>query len=227
MAPHLSAISEKCEFRSQGGGCRCGDDPKAVSSRMSDPCEEMSEPMRKEAQNWAHTNSMPNILHPFPSRPEGSMASLKLRRNLPSSIIPTLQSYSDLITLVSCVNNSTALYSLLNTTKKFTFFALINDTVAQWILQTQANHTPSADVSEAILTYHILNGSWLTVEFKNEPQFVSTSLTNASYSNVTIFPSGQRVELVDGSGGEPEIVTSNKTVTTISSKVCTSKTRQI
>lgn len=164
-------------------------------------------------------------MHPFPSRSEGSMASLKLRQNLPSSIIPALQSYSDLSTLVSFVNNSTTLYNLLNTTKNFTFFAPTNDAIAQWILQTQGNNTPSADVIEATLSYHILHGSWPTVEFKSEPQFVSTSLTNASYSNVTIFPSGQRVELLDGSGGEPEIVTSNKAVTTISYKVI--KIRQI
>jgi hypothetical protein len=44
-------------------------------------------------------------------------------------------------------------------------------------------------------------------------------LINAFYSNVTIIPGGQRVELVDGSGGVPEIVANNKTVTTISTKV--------
>jgi hypothetical protein len=59
------------------------------------------------------------------------------------------------------------------------------------------------------------------VNFKDETQFVATSLTNASYSNVTIFPGGQRVELVDGPGGYPEIVSSNKTVTTTSATVCT------
>jgi uncharacterized surface protein with fasciclin (FAS1) repeats len=148
------------------------------------------------------------------------MASLSMRQNLPSSIIPTLQGYSDLSTLISYVNNSTNLYNLLNTAKNFTFFAPTNDAFAQWILQTQGNKTPSADVIEATLSYHILNGSWPTVEFKSQPQFVSTSLTNTSYSNVTIFPSGQRVELVEGPGGESEIVSSNKTVTTITAKVC-------
>jgi uncharacterized surface protein with fasciclin (FAS1) repeats len=147
------------------------------------------------------------------------MASLETRESLPSSLIPTLQSYSELSTLYSYVNSSTKLYNLLNTAKNFTFLAPTNNAIAEWILQTQGNSTPSADVMEATLSYHILNGSWPTVEFRDAPQFVATSLTNASYSNVTIFPGGQRVQLVDGSG-VPEIISSNKTVTTISSKVC-------
>jgi len=51
---------------------------------------------------------------------------------------------------------------------------------------------------------------------------VVTSLTNSSYSNVTIVPGGQRVELINGPGGDPEILSDNKTVTTIAAdeKVC-------
>jgi hypothetical protein len=94
-----------------------------------------------------------------------------------------------------------------------------NDAIAEWVLQEHGNSTPSADVIEATLSYRILNGSWPTVDFKDEPQFVATSLTNTSYSKVTTYPGGQRVELVDGSGGDPEIISSNKTVTTISAKV--------
>ncbi|KAE9363200.1 FAS1 domain-containing protein [Stipitochalara longipes BDJ] len=145
------------------------------------------------------------------------MASLKSRQNLPSSIIPTIESYGDLNTLVYYVNNSTKLYNLLNTAKNFTFFAPTNVALANWIHQTQGNKTPSSDIIEATLSYHILNGSWPTVEFKDAPQFVATSLTNASYANVTVYPSGQRVELVE-SGGSPEILSNNKTVTTISAK---------
>jgi uncharacterized surface protein with fasciclin (FAS1) repeats len=146
------------------------------------------------------------------------MASRQIRQTLPSSIIPTLESYPDLSTLFSFVNSSTKLYTLLNTTKNFTFLAPTNDAISQWIL-SQGNSTPSADVIEATLSYHILNGSWPTVDFKNEPQFVATSLNNASYSNVTIFPGGQRVELINGPGGDPQIISSNKTATTISLKV--------
>lgn len=165
-------------------------------------------------------NALQAAAHPYPSRSKVSMASRKIRQTLPSSIIPTLESYSDLSTLFSYVNSSTKLYNLLNSTENFTFLAPTNDAIAQWI-STQGNSTPSADVIEATLSYHILNGSWPSVDFKDEPQFVATSLSNASYSNVTIFPGGQRVELVNGPGGDPEIVSNNKTATTISHKVCT------
>jgi uncharacterized surface protein with fasciclin (FAS1) repeats len=147
------------------------------------------------------------------------MSSWKIRDVLPSSIIPTLQSHSDLSTLYSYINGSTQLYNLLASAENFTFLAPTNDAITQWI-SAQGNSTPSADVIEATLSYHLLNGSWPTVDVTDQPQFAATNLNNASYSNVTISPSGQRVEIVTGSSGDPEILSSNKTVTTISTKVC-------
>ena len=144
---------------------------------------------------------------------------------LPSSIIPTLQSYSDLSTLYSYINGSTKLYNLLNTATNFTFLAPTNNAIGQWIATQEGNSTVAPDVIEAQLSYHLLNGSWPTVDFKTEPQFIPTTLTNVSYSNVTMGGvmaqgGGQRVELVAGLSGSPEIISSNKTVTTISSPVC-------
>ena len=146
------------------------------------------------------------------------MALRKIRDVLPSSIIPTLQSYSELSTLYSYINGSTKLYDLLANSTNFTFLAPTNDAIADWIAN-QGNVTPSVDVIQATLSYHLLNGSWPTVDFSSQPQFASTNLHNVSYSNVTIAPSGQRVELVTGSNGDPEILSSNKTVTTIQTKV--------
>lgn len=150
------------------------------------------------------------------------MASRQPRQNLPSSIIPTLEGIPVLSKLFSFVNSSSNLYNLLHDSKNFTFLAPTNDAIAQWISTAYGNSTPSADIIDATLSYHILNGSWPTIDFTNEPQFVVTSLTNSSYSNVTIVPGGQRVELINGPGGDPEILSDNKTVTTIASdeKVC-------
>ncbi|KAG0651787.1 Fasciclin arabinogalactan [Hyphodiscus hymeniophilus] len=145
------------------------------------------------------------------------MASWDVRDVLPSSIIPTLASYPDLSTLYSYINGSTKLFNLLNTAENFTFLAPTNDAIAQWIV-SNGNNTPAADVIEAQLSYHLLNGSWPTVDFTAAPQFAATDLTNSTYNNVTIFPGGQRVELVAGPGGDPEIISSNKTATTISTK---------
>ncbi|KAH8587873.1 FAS1 domain-containing protein [Bisporella sp. PMI_857] len=135
--------------------------------------------------------------------------------DLPASLISTLQSNSRLSTLNSYINSSAKLSNLLSSSTNFTFLAPSNDAFAQWI-SSQGNQTDS--MVEAALSYHLLNGSFPTVSFSNEPQFAPTYLTNQSYSNVTISPGGQRVEFLKTSGGDPEFVSSNKTVSTIASR---------
>jgi hypothetical protein len=66
------------------------------------------------------------------------------------------------------------------------------------------------DQIEALLAYHLIHGVFPTVSFSTQPQFAGSFLTNASYANVT---GGQRVEFVLGSGGDPQIVSGNKSVT--------------
>jgi uncharacterized surface protein with fasciclin (FAS1) repeats len=148
------------------------------------------------------------------------MASRENRDVLPSSIIPTLETYPSLSTLYSYIYSSTTLFNLLNNAINFTFLAPTNDAISQWIQTAQGNKTPTADVIEAQLSYHLLNGSWPTANFTDEPQFVATELLNSSYSNVTIYPGGQRVELMTGSDGEPQILSSDKAATNITTKVC-------
>ncbi|KAI1811900.1 FAS1 domain-containing protein [Poronia punctata] len=46
---------------------------------------------------------------------------------------------------------------------------------------------------EALLRYHVLNGTHYASDITNTPQFIPTKLTNESYTNVT---NGQRVEAV-------------------------------
>ena len=153
------------------------------------------------------------------------MALRKIRdAPLPSSIIPTLAAYPDLSQLFSFINGSTNLYNLLNGAENFTFLAPTNDAITQWITTQENNSTPSADVIEATLSYHLLNGSWPTVNFKTRPQFVVSDLTDVSYSNVT---GGQRVELQSGPNGNPEFLSDNRTLTTISAPVCASTLSRI
>lgn len=143
---------------------------------------------------------------------------LQDRAVLPSSIIPTLANdpeFSTLTTLNSYINSSTKLYNLLNTAHSFTFLAPTNDAFSAWI--SGLNSTPSIDLVETTLSYHLLNGSYPTVDFTTTSQFVATSLTNQSYNNVTVAPPGQRVELVADSSGSPEVISSNKSVATIAS----------
>jgi uncharacterized surface protein with fasciclin (FAS1) repeats len=46
---------------------------------------------------------------------------------------------------------------------------------------------------EALLSYHVLNGTYFASNFSNTPQFIPTLLTNQTFTNVT---GGQRVEAV-------------------------------
>jgi uncharacterized surface protein with fasciclin (FAS1) repeats len=149
------------------------------------------------------------------------MASLEDRGVLPSSLIDTIHSTSQLSTLYSYVNQSTKLFNLFNESEGFTFLAPTNTAFSTWL----SNQTtkPTLDVVEATLEYHLLNGSFPTISFSNTSQFAPTYLQNVSYSNVTIPPGGQRVELVTGSSGQPEFLSDNKTVTDIAAKVCSSE----
>lgn len=146
------------------------------------------------------------------------MASLEDRDVLPSSLIDTIHSNTQLSTLYSYVNQSTKLFNLFNESEGFTFLAPTNAAFSTWL----SNQTtkPTLDVVEATLSYHLLNGSFPTISFSNESQFAPTYLQNVSYSNVTIQPGGQRVEWVTGSSGQPEFLSDNKTVTDIATKVC-------
>jgi len=135
----------------------------------------------------------------------------------PASLITTLQSKAELSTLNSFINGSSKLQSLFSTASDYTFLAPSNDALRSWM---SARSTPPAqDEIEAILAYHLVNGSFPTVSFTNKPQFAPTYLTNSSYSNVTISPAGQRVQLLLGSGGQPEIISSNQTISTVQTKV--------
>jgi uncharacterized surface protein with fasciclin (FAS1) repeats len=148
------------------------------------------------------------------------MAFLEGRQVLPASLIDTIATTAELSTLYSYVNGSTKLFNLFNETEAFTYLAPNNDAFASYLNQTP---TATVDEIEAILEYHLLNGTINTgVTFTNQSQFVQTYLTNATYSNITILPAGQRLEYVLDSNNDPVFLSSNKSVTSIepSNKVC-------
>lgn len=135
-------------------------------------------------------------------------------------LIYTLDAIPNLSTLTGYINASAKLTELVTSANNFTFLAPTNAAFQEWFSST-GNQT-FGDV-EATLQYHLLNGSYSTVSFTEQPQFISTALNNATYTNVTIAPPGQRVELLSGANG-PEILSSNRTVSTIGQSVCFKKT---
>jgi uncharacterized surface protein with fasciclin (FAS1) repeats len=81
-----------------------------------------------------------------------------------------------------------------------------------------SNQSPalSDDQMEASLMYHLVHGVFPAVSFSKRPQFAGSFLTNTSYANVT---GGQRVELVSGTSGDPQIVSGNQSVSVITTMV--------
>ena len=136
---------------------------------------------------------------------------------LGQALLSVLQTHLELSTFNYYVNASTNLTNLLSTANNFTLLAPSNTAFENWF-SSQGNPSLSDDVIESTLMYHLLHGGFPTTSILDEPQFVASHLTNATYSNVT---DGQRVELVTGSGGQPQFISDNKTVTTIVSPVST------
>lgn len=76
--------------------------------------------------------------------------------------------------------------------KNITILAPSNDALGAL---TSSNDSTSllfdSDYVQALLSYHVLNGTYYDSSFGNESIFIPTMLTNESYSNVT---DGQVVE---------------------------------
>ena len=134
-----------------------------------------------------------------------------------SAITPlqAIQSYPQLSTLQNYINASSNFTSLLSSANNFTFLAPSNDAFATFANQNQ--NITNKDLLEATLQYSLLQGGFPTLSFSKTPQFVASNLVNATYSNVT---GGQRAELVLGSDGTPQVVTSNQSISTSNSTVC-------
>jgi uncharacterized surface protein with fasciclin (FAS1) repeats len=87
-----------------------------------------------------------------------------------------------------------ALLATLGNATNITVLAPSNEALAAFLNSSAgaaAASIPSA--VEALLTYHVLNGTYPASAFTNTSQFIPTFLTNSSYANIT---GGQRVEAV-------------------------------
>jgi len=130
------------------------------------------------------------------------------------ALLSVLQNHFELSTFTAYVNKSQILTNLLSTADNVTLFAPSNAAFSAWAPNQPPNM--AKDQVEALLTYHLVHGTFPSVTITNQPQFQETFLSNASYANVT---GGQRVELVASNGGPPEIVSGNKTVSGITTTV--------
>ncbi|KAI8624738.1 FAS1 domain-containing protein [Xylariaceae sp. FL1651] len=127
-----------------------------------------------------------------------ALASTATAQNAPSLTDALGSQNSSLSTLNSLLQQNPQLLQSLNNIQNVTILAPNNDA-----LNAVINNTDSATLLstpgylEALLTYHVLNGTYFASDISNTSVFIPTLLTNQSYTNVT---GGQRVEavLVDG-----------------------------
>jgi len=131
------------------------------------------------------------------------------------TLLGVLQSQPDLSTFYSYVNASTNGSSLLGNANNFTLIAPSNNAIAALLASDPT--ALSKDVIDATLQYSLLDGGYPSLSFTNSSQFVTTNLNNATYANVT---GGQRIELLLGPDGVPQVVSGNNSISRSPSTVC-------
>ena len=130
---------------------------------------------------------------------------MMLFKNLVSLVLPAViyaQGTPDLTTALGANGNLSVLAGLvkgqpqllqaLGSAKNITILAPNNDALST-LLNTTAGKSLAADPGAvaALLSYHVLNGTYYSSQVKNMSAFIPTLLNNATYANVT---GGQRVQ---------------------------------
>ena len=131
------------------------------------------------------------------------------------NLTATLMSNADLTNLTSYVSLFPDLLTTLSMATNITILAPSNEAFAAFLNSSAGMAVTLNDTAaiQAILSYHVLNGTYPASSIMSTPAFVPTLLNNPSYSNVT---GGQVVEAVT-QGSSVEIYSgllANSTVTT-------------
>ncbi|KAH8811280.1 FAS1 domain-containing protein [Xylogone sp. PMI_703] len=127
-------------------------------------------------------------------------------------ILSTIANRPELSTLQSYVKQLPELSALLSQADNYTYFAPTDTAFQKWF--SAADPAPTLDEIEATLTYCLVHGIYPVASFTKSPQFVSSFLVNATYTNVT---SGQTLELVLNNNSVPYVMSglrSNSSIAT-------------
>jgi uncharacterized surface protein with fasciclin (FAS1) repeats len=111
-----------------------------------------------------------------------------------NSLTGTLAANPDLSNLTSLLSSIPGLVETLSGATNITIIAPSNDAITE-LLGSEAGAALAADPGAvaALLTYHVVNGTYFASQITEMPAFVPTLLSNESYANVT---GGQVVEAV-------------------------------
>ncbi|KAG4434553.1 hypothetical protein IFR05_009969 [Cadophora sp. M221] len=127
---------------------------------------------------------------------------MQLKHFLPAALVAgaSAQSLTDVLaanngslsSLTSLLTANPDLVGALSQAQNITILAPSNDALAAFLNSTAgAAAATDAGAVAALLTYHVLNGTYPASAFTNSSQFLPTLLSNSSYTNVT---GGQVVE---------------------------------
>lgn len=143
-----------------------------------------------------------------------ALASVALAQTTPD-LTAALSGNSDLSALTALIKTQPQLLSTLGSARNITILAPNNAALAGVANSSLASN---AAAIQALLSYHVLNGTYASSAISNTSAFVPTLLTNTAYSNVT---GGQVVQAVLARGNVSVItgLLQNSTVTQAVSKL--------
>ncbi|KAH7032694.1 FAS1 domain-containing protein [Microdochium trichocladiopsis] len=121
-------------------------------------------------------------------------AGRAVAQQLPSLTEALASQNETLSTLISLISNNTAVSQSIGQLSNITILAPNNEALNSLISNADpatAMMLAQPDFIQAVLSYHILNGTYYGSNFTETAAFVPTALTNETYTNVT---GGQRVE---------------------------------
>lgn len=98
-----------------------------------------------------------------------------------------------LLTRTALIGSQDGLLDQLADLDNITLLAPSNDALSEFLNSTNITEALIADpgIVTAILSYHVLNGTYYASNFTDTPVFIPTLLNNATYENIT---GGQVVE---------------------------------
>lgn len=115
----------------------------------------------------------------------------------PADLASALGAESDLSTLASLVGNYSELVTAVASTPNLTLLAPSNKAFEDFAAGPLGAALNDSGIVAAVLSYHVLNGTYKSDAITDTPTFVPTLLTNETYTNVT---GGQVVEAVAKDG---------------------------
>jgi uncharacterized surface protein with fasciclin (FAS1) repeats len=136
-----------------------------------------------------------------------ALASAVSAQNMDMNLTALLANTSDLSTLNTLIQAQPQLLQGLSQANNITILAPSNDAFAKLGNASLSNTA----VIPALLSYHVINGTFPSSAFTNTPVFAATSLTDPNYSNVT---GGQRVEIVK-SGNDVNVISGLKNISKV------------